>query len=536
MQCSPPARGNFRPRATGDTVFPMEAMEDMEADDVSRMFSPVILARGEAYLRDGRVRSVTRIAPGLFHGEVEGGELYDVSVRVPDDGAYRLVACSCPFAAKGNHCKHEAAVMLAIADGGGAASDVIFSDGVKANAEVISDVIKSSESVPDEPGPMLTDIYDDLHPRLAAWYGEHGPLLVWDATVADDCESLLYELREGHATKSSSFPVLSERQAGRMAESFIQSFLESDSDDDDYDNAFIGANDVLDNALSTLDHAAAVRNALVVMRIMEDSLDYLGDCEGNVEDCVERLVWKIRMLTERIVDDEQADSAACKTLTDGIVGLVLDDPCGLREDLGSALLSFSSRRRTRMLADAALSKLERAIAGMDAIRRRSYWRSYWCRLRHDDLLLAGEYARAEQFESDNADDNMMAWIMTVRLLLDDDYDHAWETVCRHMAQTTDPWAPPPNSSLPCGWPELSVAIAQRRGDREASERLYVWLIADCCGDGALGNDTNRKDTARWARRLHKLAGNRRWHSHMLPAIAKLRRARAAQVASERDEP
>ncbi|MCH9276907.1 hypothetical protein JS533_011615 [Bifidobacterium amazonense] len=58
-----------------------------------------------------------------------------------------------------------------------------------------------------------------------------------------------------------------------------------------------------------------------------------------------------------------------------------------------------------------------------------------------------------------------------------------------------------------------VAIAQRRGDRDTLERLYMRLVAH---DG--------DDVMRWARRLHRLVGERRWHDHTVSAVVQLRRA------------
>ncbi|MCH9276906.1 hypothetical protein JS533_011610 [Bifidobacterium amazonense] len=408
----------------------------MDAETVSRLFPPVVFARGEAYARDGRVHRVTRIAPDLLHGEVEGGTLYDVSIRIADrasddDGGIRSMSCSCPFAAKGRRCKHEAAVLLAFDDvGNDDAASSLWNRGIR----------KVAEAIQDGPGPMLTDVYDEILPRLASWYGAHGPLLVWDEAVVRDCA----ELPGGDdGTRRTLFPVLSEQQAGRMTESFVQAFLESryglygrrrDDPEHDAAAAFIGADSVLDNALAAADYAAAMRNAAVALSVVQDALDYIEDCGSGFEDHYERLVWKMRILAEKAAGDERADLPTYRSMSDDIARSVLDDRCGFARVLGSALLSFSRRPRCRSVADAALTGLMGDLDESVDVGRRPYLRACLRRLRHDDLLLAGEYDRAKTFASDNVDDTAMAEIAVTGHLLNGDHDRAWDAARRYAAR------------------------------------------------------------------------------------------------------
>lgn len=438
----------------------------MNADVVSLLFSPNVFSRGEAYFREGRVRSVTVIAPDLFHGEVEGGSLYDVLVRIDDASMRCTVSCSCPFAAKGRRCKHSAAVMLAI----GGSEDK--GDASLASPQGGAGTVSGTWL--DESCPIRMDVYDEIRSRLASWYGAHGPLLVWDEAVVDECAKTVADTA---CVDGPRFPVLSESQAGRMTESFIQSFLESDGARRDVGDAFEGASIVLDNALATADHGQALSNALLVMRIVGSSLEYVGGDGGGLdgedfERSLGRLAWKARLLVEKTAADGHPGTGMHAITAAGIVGFLREGPETLGEKIGGALLSFSRRQRTRRIADEALNGLERAMNGAATSRRPSHLYPYVCRLRHDDLLLAGEYGRAAEFESHHMDDETMAWLAATRFLLEDAPDRAWEVTARYSATSRESQVDSrPIGSSPCGWMELSVALARRRGDRGALERL-----------------------------------------------------------------
>jgi uncharacterized Zn finger protein len=78
-----------------------------------RLAGPKAFVRGEAYLADGRVRSLHQDGPVLA-GVVEGTESYRVEVRRGDVGRSQLIAaCTCPHGADGLFCKHAVAVALA---------------------------------------------------------------------------------------------------------------------------------------------------------------------------------------------------------------------------------------------------------------------------------------------------------------------------------------------------------------------------------------------------------------------------------------
>ena len=75
-------------------------------------FPPHILARGWDYYQDGAMSELTRSATG-YTALVGGTEDYCVEIDV-EGGAVEFMACDCPYAEGGNHCKHMAAVLYAV--------------------------------------------------------------------------------------------------------------------------------------------------------------------------------------------------------------------------------------------------------------------------------------------------------------------------------------------------------------------------------------------------------------------------------------
>lgn len=78
-----------------------------------RLAGPKAFVRGEAYLANGRVRSLHEDG-AVLAGVVEGSEPYRVEVRRGPSGRSQLIAaCTCPHGADGLFCKHAVAVALA---------------------------------------------------------------------------------------------------------------------------------------------------------------------------------------------------------------------------------------------------------------------------------------------------------------------------------------------------------------------------------------------------------------------------------------
>lgn len=498
-------------------------------------FEPRVLKRGESYLREGRVGEVMPIAPGVFHSEVRGTALYDVTVRMDDQGRFTSVTCTCPAAAASCcRCKHAAAVMLAIERERNEEDERDERTAFAKRDEESSPSESPSRASPlrDAPGPVPVDVYQAVRSYCTSWFGEtdgHGPLLVWDSRIADECP----------IPSGTQFPVLGLQQAGRMAEGTVQVTLDAgddeewgDCDDDDWFDgdaadagvmsAFAGANDVLDNALATDDYEAAMRNAVAVMRIANDALEYF-DSSGDAEDCVERLGWKVRLLMEKAARDVDADQKILNVMASVLTDAIRDDGSGwnvARNGMVPGLLSFSARTHTRRIADEALSELESAAAHDEDSQE---WLSLLHALRHDDLLLAKEYDHMRQYESDHLEDGMMAKLAVARAVLADDFVRVRELVRRHMDTTPDTaswrgFKVLPDTTFPYGWTTVLIASAQYLGDRNELEKLYGNIIVQGGRRNSWIAGASEEDDRKNVDGLKALVGGRRWRNRTLPDI------------------
>lgn len=77
-------------------------------------FEPHILERGLYYYIDGSV-TITDVSEDAIKAEVQGTELYHVSIRIDDDKVTSM-ECDCPYAKGGSSCKHMAATLYKFSD------------------------------------------------------------------------------------------------------------------------------------------------------------------------------------------------------------------------------------------------------------------------------------------------------------------------------------------------------------------------------------------------------------------------------------
>ena len=77
-----------------------------------RLFDPEILQRGREYYKKNKVRSLIQDGE-RYYAAVEGTEEYQVEILIQDSEVTEM-QCECPWAEKGNTCKHEAATLYEI--------------------------------------------------------------------------------------------------------------------------------------------------------------------------------------------------------------------------------------------------------------------------------------------------------------------------------------------------------------------------------------------------------------------------------------
>ena len=79
-------------------------------------FNQTIRSRGMDYYRQGKVRNLKQDG-SFFSAEVtgSGGRRYMTFAYLSDDFTrVERLSCTCPYAAEGKHCKHEAALMYQV--------------------------------------------------------------------------------------------------------------------------------------------------------------------------------------------------------------------------------------------------------------------------------------------------------------------------------------------------------------------------------------------------------------------------------------
>lgn len=82
--------------------------------DWADQFTDVILKRGYDYFYKKKIKKLYQEPYGIA-AVVEGSEDYHVTIDLKDEQVTGMY-CDCPYANKGHHCKHMAAVLLACSD------------------------------------------------------------------------------------------------------------------------------------------------------------------------------------------------------------------------------------------------------------------------------------------------------------------------------------------------------------------------------------------------------------------------------------
>ena len=85
----------------------------MHIDRFESDFDPEILARGKQYFADGFVEELECEDGNAYTGRVQGTDVYELHIELSDQGQILKMSCDCPYD-WGDHCKHQAAVLLAI--------------------------------------------------------------------------------------------------------------------------------------------------------------------------------------------------------------------------------------------------------------------------------------------------------------------------------------------------------------------------------------------------------------------------------------
>ncbi|MBQ3411877.1 MAG: DUF4011 domain-containing protein [Oscillospiraceae bacterium] len=91
----------------------VSSLPQLKNDKWKGMFTSVILERGREYYQENKVEILSDSNGDSIKALVKGTKDYTVSISVFNGLPYGL-KCTCPYAAKEQHCKHQAAVLFAI--------------------------------------------------------------------------------------------------------------------------------------------------------------------------------------------------------------------------------------------------------------------------------------------------------------------------------------------------------------------------------------------------------------------------------------
>ena len=148
----------------------MSKIKDIK--DWKELFETHILTRGYNYAQEDRVWDIGH-ENDVVSAVVAGTEDYLVSIRIKDKRITEM-SCDCPYAADGSHCKHEAALLYALAEeDSGSDAKPPFIERLEAEREELWSLIRNMTE--DELRKLLYDLAshdESLRNRIVAAYRE----------------------------------------------------------------------------------------------------------------------------------------------------------------------------------------------------------------------------------------------------------------------------------------------------------------------------------------------------------------------------
>ncbi|MBE5909831.1 SWIM zinc finger family protein [Pseudobutyrivibrio sp.] len=126
--------------------------------DWASLFKYHILERGYDYYVEDRIEIVSA-DENEVNARVDGSEIYDVVIKV-ENGNVTQMECNCPYSAKGNNCKHMAAVLYEYF------GDEVAPGGAEQNENYLTHLRRESEKIKDDVERLLTIIPEEEKQQL----------------------------------------------------------------------------------------------------------------------------------------------------------------------------------------------------------------------------------------------------------------------------------------------------------------------------------------------------------------------------------
>ncbi|WP_050615580.1 hypothetical protein [Bacillus testis] len=290
----------------------------MKLTDFEMYIEKVILARGQDYIRKGRIESLEESEPGHFIAEIAGSDEYIVDVQLDSNKQTILTSyCDCPYD-WGEFCKHEAAVFYLIRERVAAGGKAAVGDELKnvieglSKEELSSLLLEAAEKHPDI-GQSIIGRFTGEEPRIK------------DQSIEMD-QQLMYEYINRYKWNG---------------------FIEWD----DVGAALQGVDEILGKAqiLATKEPERAIELCLSSLAVVIDMLGYCDDSGGEPGAAIYE---SIAILQEAV--------------TDGVNGM--DE--AMKERVFTKLLKESSHERYEEWSDWKMDLLRATIFLCDVPSRR----------------------------------------------------------------------------------------------------------------------------------------------------------------------
>lgn len=411
--------------------------------------APWILERAFDYWQDGRVESVERIAPSLFHARVAGNEtgFYDVDVRVDDSGCVMSSACTCPYHAT-PYCKHVGAVLYELR--------LRLSDDHEPDATDNTDTNDTRRRT-HVPSYVLDGVLKRIEQEKRDADGSN-ILFFWSNRCIEYANHLT---REG--TSETLIPT---REAGRMMLGPMDAYhrrhgihhhddaipFEHDGmpypDDPTLDEALAGFHTVVDNALHSTDWENACLNLAVAAEALAAFTNSVEDERHELSNENDLLSSEIRCYMENVA--RYADSATASIALGEIAKAAYTPDIQFYDPVNAAMLLASAAAfarhddKTMWSYDVVDTALERFSERHDAdlphealLPSRHVLRRYMLMVAYDVRRLAGDDEGCDTLRREHPDHAPLALMRVVTLLDARQYREARDAAETFLATVTD---------------------------------------------------------------------------------------------------
>lgn len=254
----------------------------MKLKQLERFIDPIILERAEEYRKNGHILSIEETSPTVYYAQVQGSELYNVSIEFSKSDNVSFTDCECLYEDT-PICKHIAAVLLEI-------------------REPTSNEVKAAPKTPKSKSAKLTDHLFKLG---------KDELIALLIHLSKEIEGVEQEL-------SLKFVDADHNEGLRQYKKIIRDSIKKHSDRHGfvtYRNVFYaisGAEKIMEKAEEASEKGSHLRTVEICFCIMHEMGELMQTCDDSdgyvgamIQDCL-RLIHHTGSQLERIVAKDRS--------------------------------------------------------------------------------------------------------------------------------------------------------------------------------------------------------------------------------------